>query len=113
MNLYESFYNKAVLMDRKTTPDGVGGFISAWTEGASFDVAFSGLTPAEKIAAQQSAVQYSDTITTPENVHLSERDIFKVGEAVYRVVGILPAAPGVASFKFNRYTVESLPGLPT
>lgn len=113
MNLYESFYNKAVLMDRKSTPDGVGGFTSTWAEGASFDVAFSGLTPTEKIAAQQAAVQYSDTITTPESVHLSERDIFKVDGKLYHVVGILPPTPGVASFKFNRYTVETLAGLPT
>lgn len=113
MNLYETFYNKAVLMDRKSTPDGVGGFNNTWAEGAAFDVAFSGLTPAEKIAAQQATVQYSDTITTPETVRLSERDVFKVGDEIYRVVGVLPPTPRVSTFKFNRYTVQTLAGLPT
>ena len=48
MSLYETFYETAVLMDRKTTASPVGGFISGWTEGAEFQAAFTGLTPTEK-----------------------------------------------------------------
>lgn len=113
MSLYETFYETAVLMDRKTTASPVGGFISGWTEGAEFQAAFTGLTPTEKIAAQQAAVQYSDTIVTPINTGLAERDVFKFNEKYYRVIGKLPTTPKVASFSFERYTVESLAGLPT
>ena len=113
MSLYETFYETAVIMDRKTTPSPVGGFISGWTEGAAFQVAFTGLTPTEKIAAQQAAVQYSDTIVTPANTGLAERDVFKLKEKYYRIIGVLPATPKVASFAFERYTVETLAGLPT
>lgn len=113
MSLYETFYERAVLMDKISTPSSVGGVNTTWTEGAEFDVAFTGLTPAERIAAQQASAQYSDTIVTPENVQLAERDVFKHGEKYYRVVGVLPPTPKVATFGFHRYTVETLQGLPT
>lgn len=113
MSLFETFYEKAVLMNKTSTPSSVGGFVTTWTEGAEFDVAFSGLTPTERIAAQQASAQYSDTIVTPEAVKLSERDVFRCGGKYYRIVGVLSSTPAVATMSFNRYTVETLQGLPT
>lgn len=113
MSLYETFYEKAVLMDKVSTPSSVGGFNTTWTEGAEFEVAFSGLTPMERIAAQQSSAQYSDTIITPGNATLSERDVFKVNGKYFRVIGVLSSTPAVSTMNFNRYTVETLAGLPT
>ena len=34
MSLYETFYSHAVVMNKTKVPDGVGGFVNGWTEGA-------------------------------------------------------------------------------
>ncbi|WP_419085674.1 hypothetical protein [Slackia isoflavoniconvertens] len=36
MSLLDDFASKCVLMDKKRTPDGAGGYITAWAEGAEF-----------------------------------------------------------------------------
>lgn len=114
MSLFETFYKKCIIMDKTKQPDGEGGVINTWTDGAAFDAAFPELSPAAQIAAQQSAVQYSGTIVTPTNVALDEGDIFRHEESgsYYRVVGLLPKTPDTASFQFLRYNVRKLQALP-
>ena len=36
MSLLDDFAHKCVLMEKKRTPDGAGGYITAWEEGAEF-----------------------------------------------------------------------------
>lgn len=114
MSLYETFYEKCVVMDKTKTPDGEGGTINAWTPGAEIKAAFPGLTPTQQAAAQQAAVAYTDTIVTPANVSLDERDIIQrcSGGRYYQVVGLVPGTPGAASFSFARYNVQKLAALP-
>ena len=54
MSLFETFYKKCIIMDKTKQPDGEGGVINTWTDGAAFDAAFPELSPAAQIAAQQS-----------------------------------------------------------
>lgn len=114
MSLYETFYEKCVIMDKTKVPDGEGGVINTYTAGAEFDAAFPELSPTAQVAAQQAAVQYTGTITTPANVALDEQDIFQrtASGKYYLVVAPLPAAPGVATFRFARYNVRELAALP-
>lgn len=114
MSLYETFYEKCVIMDKTKVPDGEGGVINTYAPGAEFDAAFPELSPTAQVAAQQAAVQYTGTITTPANVALDEQDIFQHAASgkYYLVVAPLPAAPGVATFRFARYNVRELAGLP-
>lgn len=112
MSLYETFYSPAVVMNKTKVPDGVGGYVNSWSEGAEIKVAFTGLTPTERIAAQQANVAYTDTIVTPANMALDEQDIFKTDGQFYRVVAKLPKTPSAASFQFERYNVSRLAALP-
>lgn len=36
MSLLDDFSHKCILMEKKRTPDGAGGYITAWEEGAEF-----------------------------------------------------------------------------
>ena len=112
MSLYETFYTTAVVMDKTKVADGVGGYVNAWTEGAEISVAFSGLTPTERIAAQQADVAYTDTIVTPLNTNLDEQDVIKVDGQYYLVVSKLATTPTVSTFRFERYNVRRLAALP-
>ena len=112
MSLYETFYSPAVVMNKTKVPDGVGGFVNGWTEGAEIRAAFSSLTPTERIAAQQASVAYTDTIVTPVNTNLDEQDIIKADGSYYIVVSKLPKTPTVSTFKFERYNVRRLVALP-
>lgn len=112
MSLYETFYSPAVVMNKTKVPDGVGGFVNGWTEGAKIKIAFSGLTPTERLAAQQADVSYTDTIVTPVNTNLDEQDIIKTDGNYYLIVSKLPKTPSVSTFQFERYNVRRLAALP-
>ena len=112
MSLYETFYAPAVVMNKTKVPDGVGGYVNAWKDGAEIRIAFSGLTPTERIAAQQAAVTYTDTIVTPINTNLDEQDIIKADGSYYLIVSKLPKTPTVSTFQFERYNVRRLAALP-
>ena len=99
MSLYETFYSPAVVMHKTKVPDGVGGFVNGWTEGAEISAAFSSLTPTERIAAQQASVAYTDTIVTPVNTNLDEQDIIKADGIYYLVVSKLPKTPSASTFQ--------------
>lgn len=112
MSLFETFYEPAVVMDKTKSSDGVGGIINKWAEGEAISVAFSGLSPLERVAAQQAAVSYTDTIVTPINVNLDEQDVIKAHGKYYLIVSKLADTPSVASFDFKRYNVRELVSLP-
>lgn len=112
MSLYETFFTPAVVMNKKKVPDGVGGFVNGWTDGAEIKIAFSGLTPTERLAAQQADVSYTDTIVTPVNTNLDEQDIIKADGNYYLIVSKLPKTPTVSTFQFERYNVRRLAALP-
>ena len=112
MSLYEMFYSPAVVMNKTKVPDGVGGDVNAWEDGAEIKIAFSSLTPTERIAAQQADVTYTDTIVTPLNTSLDEQDIIKADGNFYLVVSKLPKTPTVSTFKFERYNARRLAALP-
>ena len=112
MSLYETFYSPAVVMNKTKAPDGVGGDVNTWEDVAEIKIAFSGLTPTERVAAQQADVTYTDTIVTPLNTNLDEQDIIKADGSYYLVVSKLPKTPTVSTFKFERYNVRRLVALP-
>lgn len=112
MSLYETFYEPCRIMNKVKIRDPEGGIINTWTEGEEIQVAFQGLTPTEKIAAQQATVQYTDTITTPKGTALDAQDVFRRGTKYYLVVSVESATPKVASFDFEQYNVRELVKLP-
>lgn len=101
-------------MNKVKIRDPEGGIVNTWTEGETIEAAFPSLTPTEKIAAQQAAVQYTDTITAPANTGLDEQDVFKRNATgkYYIVVSVEQGTPKAATFAFAQYNVRELIKLP-
>ena len=77
MSLIDAAMEACVLLDRKSVPDGEGGFISSWTEGATFNAALTFNTSLEARIAQKQGVTSLYTVTTRRTVRLDYHDIFK------------------------------------
>ena len=59
MSLLDDFAHKCVLMEKKRTPDGAGGYITAWEEGAEFLNYQSLDTSMEARKAEKDGVTYA------------------------------------------------------
>lgn len=77
MSLIDDAMEPCVLLDRKSTPDGEGGFISSWVEGAAFNAAIAFSTSLEARVAQKQGVTSLYTATTRKSVRLDYHDVFK------------------------------------
>jgi hypothetical protein len=64
-------------MDKQTTPDGYGGVITTWTEGAEIMVAYSFDDSTQARIAQQEGVTNRYTLTTRKSVVLRFPDVVK------------------------------------
>lgn len=77
MSLLNDFTTACVLMEKRRVPDGRGGYIVEWEEGAPFDAAITYDTSVQgKIAAAQ-GVKDLITVTTSRALTLDYHDVFK------------------------------------
>lgn len=77
MSLYENMMEEFIIMDKKRTSDGEGGFITEWEEGASIKaVAVQNTTMEAKIAEKQ-GVTSTWKITTSKSISLEYHDVLK------------------------------------
>lgn len=77
MSLIDDAMERVVLIDKKSEPDGEGGFISTWVEGAEFNAAITFNTSIEARVAQKQGVTSLYTVTTRRGVRLDYHDVFK------------------------------------
>ena len=77
MSLLDSAMTPCVMLDRTTAPDGSGGFIPAWQEGAEFNAAITYDTSIQARVGEVQGVKSLYTVTTRKNVNLQGRDVFK------------------------------------
>lgn len=77
MSLFESALETFNMMDKTTSPDGYGGFISTWTEGAEFQAVATYDTSMEARVAGIQGVTSLYTITTTKAVTLEYHDVVK------------------------------------
>lgn len=77
MSLLSESMEDCVLMDRRTTPDGYGGYIATWVNGAPFKAATVLDSSIEARMAEQAGVTALYTVTTKKNINLQYHDIFK------------------------------------
>lgn len=115
MNLIEDFKTPCVMLEKKRIPDGEGGFITSWTEGAEFDAAVVFDSSLEARTAEQQGVSSLYTVTTAKNAKLEYHDVFKrlSDGKIFRVTsdGDDKQTPERATFQFAQVTAEewSLP----
>ena len=76
MSLLDSAMEKCVLMEKDRHPDGEGGFIEGWKDGAEFMAAITyDASLAASVAAAQ-GVKNRYTVTTRKNAVLGYNDVF-------------------------------------
>lgn len=76
MSLLSEAMTACHLLDRRTAPDGYGGYISTWEQGAPFDAAIVYNSSLAARVAEQQGVRDLYTVTTKRNVYLEYHDIF-------------------------------------
>lgn len=107
--LYDAF-EPVVIMDKVRTPDGEGGFITTWTEGAAFKAAITYDTSLEAQTAQKAGVTSVYTITTDKTVTLEYHDVLKRqrDNKVFRITsdGDDKFTPESASFQVRQVRAE-------
>lgn len=115
MSLLTDAFEPFVMLDKTTAPDGCGGFISTWTEGAEFPAAATFDTSIEARVAGVQGVTSLYTITTTKAVNLQYHDVLKrlSDNKVFRVTsdGDDKKTPASATLNMRQVTAEewSLP----
>ena len=65
------------MLDKRTTADGYGGYITSWIEGAEFQAAIVLDNSIEARIAEKQGVTALYTITTKKAVNLQYHDVFR------------------------------------
>lgn len=110
MSLLTQAMTRCVFLDKAKRPDGEGGFVNAWTEGAEFEAAISFDTSIEARTAEKSGVTSLYTVTVKKGTMLEYHDVFKrlSDGKIFRVAsdGDDKMTPASASFQVAQVTAE-------
>lgn len=87
MSLLDDFAKPCVLMDKTRTPDGEGGYITAWQEGAEFANYFALDSSLEARRAEKEGVTSLYSVLVDKSVPIEYNDYFrdKTTGLTYRV----------------------------
>lgn len=87
MSLLQEAMTDCILMDKHTVADGYGGYITTWTDGATFSAAIVLDNSVQGLQAQAMGVTGLYTVTTERQMNLQYHDVFKRKEdgKIFRV----------------------------
>lgn len=77
MSLYEDMLEPCVLLDKTTSPDGYGGYIATYVEGAGFEASCIFDTSMEARTADKQGVTSLYTVHTLKSMTLQYHDVFR------------------------------------
>lgn len=77
MSLVDNAMTATYIMDKRSVPDGRGGVITQYVEGAEIMAAYSFDTSVEARVAQQAGTTDRYTLTTRKTVNLQYHDVVK------------------------------------
>lgn len=110
MSLLDEAMEKCTYLDKTTAPDGYGGVITTWQDGAEFDAAIVFDTSMEARVADKQGVTSLYTVTTRKNVVLEYHDVFKrtSDNKIFRVTsdGDDKHTPASAGLNMRQVTAE-------
>lgn len=110
MTLFEAMFEPFCFVEKTRTPDGEGGYITTWTDGAQFQGKAAFDTSIEARTGAAAGVSSLYTLTVPKTVQLEYHDIVKrLGDGkVLRVTsdGDDVVTPSMATFEFLQVTAE-------
>lgn len=77
MSLLDEAMTKCVFLNKQISPDGYGGYIPTWSEGAEFLCAIVFDTSIEARVAEKQGVSSLYTVTTRKDLILEYNDVFR------------------------------------
>ena len=77
MSLLSAAMENCIMLDKRTVPDGRGGFVPIWEDGAEFQAAITFDTSMEARIGQAQGVTSLYTITTTKAITLMYHDVFR------------------------------------
>lgn len=108
--LIDAFMQDYVVMDKTSVPDGIGGFVHEWVEGAAFKGAIVKDNTLEARVAEKDGVTEVYTLTFPKSLPLEYHDVIKRVEDGYtfRITSnaVDSKTPKVATFQFAQVSAE-------
>ena len=110
MSLLSEAMENCRMLDKRTTADGYGGYITSWVEGAEFQAAIVLDNSIEARLAEQQGVTALYTVTTKKAINLQYHDVFKrlADSKVFRVTsdGDDKHTPKSASLNMRQVSAE-------
>ena len=110
MRLYETMFEECQLMDKRSVPDGMGGFTYEWVDGATFRAAIIKDNSMEARVAEKQGVTEVYTITFDKGIVLDYHDvIMRLSDyQTFRVTSNVKDSetPVVSSFQFGQVRAE-------
>lgn len=110
MSLLTEQMEECVMLDKTTAPDGYGGYVSRYVDGASFTAAITFDTSMEARVADRQGVTSMYTVTTGKEMTLEYHDVFRRIDdgKIFRVTsdGDDKHTPASASLNMRQVTAE-------
>lgn len=110
MSLIDAMMEKCVLIEKEKKPDGAGGFISSWKDGAEFLAVITMDTTMEAMIAQKQGMTSVYTVTTKRATELEYHEVFRrVRDGkIFRVTsdGNDKLSPAASSLDMRQVTAE-------
>lgn len=110
MSLLDNAMENVILLEKTRVPDGEGGFITRWSEGAVFKAAVTFDTSMESRIAEKQGVTSRYTVTTRKSAMLEFHDVFRrISDGkIFRVTsdGDDKYSPNSSSLNMRQVTAE-------
>lgn len=110
MSLLSEAMSTCTMLDRRTIPDGYGGYSVDWTEGASFDAAITVDTSLQAKVAEKQGVTSLYSVVTGKEMNLQYNDVFRCNDdgKVFRVTsdGDYKKTPSSATLNMRVVSAE-------
>ena len=108
--LIDAFMENYVMLDKVSVPDGIGGFVHEWHDGAEFQAAIVKDNTLEARVAEKEGVTELYTVTFNRNLPMEFHDVFRRESdgAVFRATSNVTDSktPKVATFSFGQVSAE-------
>lgn len=110
MSLITEAMTKCTMIDKRTVPDGQGGYSTQWVDGASFQAAIIKDSSMQARTAEKQGVTEVYTVTVNKGLLLDYHDVFRRESdgAVFRVTSNISDSetPARATFQIGQVTAE-------
>ena len=110
MSLITEAMTTCTVLDKRTVPDGQGGYVTQWVDGAAFQAAIVKDSSMQARMAEKDGVTEVYTVTVNKGLPLDFHDVFRRESdgAIFRVTSNITDSetPARATFQIGQVTAE-------